>query len=339
MKPSDIQQLLTGLGAADYQLEETHISWVLLGPAWAYKIKKPVRFDFLDFSSLAQRKYYCERELQLNRRLTEGVYRAVVPVRRSGGTVHLGGEGEVVDYAVQMKRFDSAQRMDLRLEAGQVGAAELQQIARQLSAFHRGAAPIRRAIPAEAHAAGFADICSARATLDKLCGNGAGAALENSTARAAQFLLAHAKRLEERHAAGFVVDGHGDLHGRNIFLLDPPVIFDCIEFDDEKRQVDVLDELAFLCMDMQYHGQPQLEGVLLRAYRAKYEVFLCPADWQLFHYYKCYRANVRLKVNLLSAAGTAAVSPKLAGRIGRFWALYQRLMQSLGRVSANLTPN
>ncbi len=337
MKPSEIQQLLAGLGTADYQLEETHISWVLLGPHRAYKIKKPVRFDFLDFSTLAQRKYYCERELQLNRRLTEGVYQAVVPVRRSGGMVHLGGVGEVVDYAVQMKRLDSAQRMDLRLEAGGVGARDMQQLARQLAAFHRSATPIRCPIPAARHAADFAAIGSVRPTLERLHGPEAGAALEGSTGRAAQFLEAQAGRLEERHAAGFVVDGHGDLHGRNIFLLDPPVIFDCIEFDEEKRQVDVLDELAFLCMDLEYHGQPQLEGALLRAYRAKYEVFQCPEDWQLFHYYKCYRANVRLKVNLLSAGGTAEVSPKLAGRIGRFWALYQRLMRGLGQVPANLT--
>jgi len=89
MKQQDIQQLLSALGKADHELVETHISWVLLGPRWAYKIKKPVRFDFLDFSTLAQRKYYCERELQLNRRLSESIYWAVLPVRHSEAGFHL----------------------------------------------------------------------------------------------------------------------------------------------------------------------------------------------------------------------------------------------------------
>jgi len=337
MKQQDIQQLLSALGDAEHELVETHISWVLLGPRWAYKIKKPVRFDFLDFSSLAQRKYYCERELQLNRRLSEGIYRAVLPVRHIEAGFHLEGEGETVDYAVQMKRLDSQQRMDLRLEAGKVGVEEMQQLARQLSAFHREAEQIRQPLPAGQQFEDFADLRSAREPLEELLGQEAGERLEESVAQAEAFLEEHANRMEERHALGFVVDGHGDLHGRNIFLLDPPVIFDCIEFDDEKRHIDILDELAFLCMDLEYHEQPQLERALLRAYRARYEVFQRPEDWQLFHYYKCYRANVRLKVNLLSAGNSASAEDALAGRIRQFWALYQRLMAILGQAPSNLT--
>lgn len=330
MKEQDIQRLLAGLGEASHERVETHISWVLLGPQRAYKIKKPVQFDFLDFSTVEKRKHYCERELQLNNRLSDGVYLSVVPVRQSGEAIHLNGEGAIVDYAVEMKRLDSEQRMDLRLQAGSVGTREMQQLARQLAAFHREAEVIRQPISAAQHFEDFADIRSGRGALETLHGPAAGEQLEASVGQAERFLAQYAESMEARHAEGFVVDGHGDLHGRNIFLLDPPVIFDCIEFDDEKRHVDILDELAFLSMDLQYHEQPQLQGALLQAYRGHYEVFRRPGDWQLFHYYKCYRANVRLKVNLLSAGSGVSADAELAGRIRRFWTLYQHLMEALG---------
>lgn len=329
MKQEDIQQLLATLGKTEYELEETHISWVLLGPQWAYKIKKPLQFDFLDFSTLAQRKHYCEREVELNNRLSEGIYQAVLPVRQSDGKFRLGEEGQIVDYAVQMKRMDSDQRMDLRLQAGSVGEREMQQLAGQLSAFHQRAESIQQPVSIKQQFEDFADILSARTMLEELHGKAAGKHLAESVGRAKSFLAQHAKRMEARQTAGFVVDGHGDLHGRNIFLLDPPVIFDCIEFNDELRHIDILDELAFLCMDLHYHQQPQLEAALLQAYRKRHEVFHTPEDWQLFRYYKWYRANVRLKVNLLRAEGEAPVGDELKGLIRRFWGLYGRLQADL----------
>jgi len=329
MKPEDIQQLLAGLGKAEYELEETHISWVLLGPKWAYKIKKPVSFDFLDFSSLGQRKHYCERELELNNRLSEGIYQAVRPVRQSDRKFHLGEEGQIVDYAVQMKRMDSAKRMDLQLEAGQVGEQNMHQLAAQLSGFHQRAATIRQPISVEQQFEDFANIRSAQSALEELHGEAAGQQLEESVQQAKRFLTQHAERMKARRAAGFVVDGHGDLHSRNIFLLDPPVIFDCIEFNDELRHIDILDELAFLCMDLQYHQQPELETALLHAYRERHEVFHAPEDWQLFRYYKWYRANVRLKINLLRAAGEEPVGNELKELIRRFWVLYRRLGEGI----------
>lgn len=329
MKQEDIQQLLATLGEAEYELEETHISWVLLGPQWAYKIKKPLQFDFLDFSTLEQRQYYCQREIELNNRLSEGIYQQVLPVRHHEGNFHLGEQGVIVDYAVQMKRMDSAKRMDLQLEAGQVGEKDLYQLATQLSDFHQRAAPIRQPISVEQQFADFADLRSARSVLEELHGKAAGQRLEESVQQAKRFLPQHAERMKARQAAGFVVDGHGDLHSRNIFLLDPPVIFDCIEFNDKLRHIDILDELAFLSMDLQYHGQPQLETALLQAYRQRHEVFHTPEDWQLFCYYKWYRANVRLKVNLLRAEEEAAVDAGLKELIRRFWELYGQLGEGL----------
>ena len=140
----------------------------------------------------------------------------------------------------------------------------------------------------------------------------------------------HAERLLERGRQGFIIDGHGDLHSRNIFLLEEPIIFDCIEFNDAFRYVDVLDELAFLCMDLDYYGFRQLEAPLLNAYMRENDCIGGDEDWALFLFFKWYRANVRLKVKALQSLqeGEQAGS-RTQSTIEEYWQLYSAYYHEL----------
>src|SRR5690606_40883587 len=125
--------------------------------------------------------------------------------------------------------------------------------------------------------------------------------LEHTLKKSDEFVLDNRRLLEDRIEDGFHRDGHGDLHSRNIFLLDEPVIFDCIEFNDEYRQVDVLNEVAFLCMDLDVFGRSDLARTFIEAYTARFAAISSVRDVALYHYYKCYLANIRTKFNSLNA--------------------------------------
>ena len=150
----------------------------------------------------------------------------------------------------------------------------------------------------------FADILIVKDFLSKELGDKAGEKIESAVAFSKQFLTKYRSRFEERQKMGFTIDGHGDLHSRNIFLLDEPVIFDCIEFNDHFRQVDVLSEIAFFCMDLDFYGKRELELHFLDKYLIEYPCIFTEEDHLIFEYYKLYRANVRTKVNALKAIQT-----------------------------------
>jgi aminoglycoside phosphotransferase family enzyme len=294
---------------------ETHISLLLLTPAHVYKMKKPLQFSFLDFSSLAQRRYYCEEELRLNRRLAPEMYLAVQPVYQAGTQYQIGGpppeSAEVIDYALQMRRMDRSREMDQCLAAGQVTGQHLSAIAQRLARFHAEAAVVAQPFDAAQYHNEFADLGQQAPTAEQHLGPAARATIEQALDRAAAF-LAEADvqtHLSWRHDAGLIRDGHGDLHSGNIFLTDPPVIFDCIEFNAEFRRIDLLSEIAFLAMDLEARGAPALAAHFYTAYLEAMQPRL-PAGsltgalpQRLFQYYKAYRANVRAKVSLLGAAG------------------------------------
>jgi len=282
------------------QLIETHISWVILSDSYAYKIKKPIDYSFLDFSTLEKRHYYCLRELELNRRLTEGMYLDVLPIRQEAGAFTLmGKQGSVVEYALLMRRMDNTRQMDKLLSRGLVTRTHMLQIARRLAAFHRNAERVPGAEEAEMLYADFADLNSVSDAVSGILGADAAAAVRSVVAFAGDFLHRHRRRLRRRHQLGWVIDGHGDLHSRNILLLDKPVIFDCIEFNDQLRTLDVLNEIAFFCMDLDYFGFPRLAEAFRTDYLNRMAAVQTAADRELFQYYKLYRANVRLKVNCL----------------------------------------
>lgn len=308
MKRNEIAVLAGDLdtgGTEKPVLLETHISWVILAGAFAYKIKKPVRFSFLDFSSLKKRKYYCERELALNRRLAPGMYLRVVPVCQDQQGFALGTKNSrIVDYAVVMSRMDTAKEMDRLLETGQVREQAILTLAARLAAFHRGARVVQRRPDIAVLRARFNDLLSVQAFAGRHLGADPAGVIGRAVQSSDRFLERSAAVIFERSAKGFVRDLHGDLHTGNVFLYEEPVIFDCIEFNEGMRELDVLDELAFLTMDIEAHGRAGLSGLLYREYQRLSGAESCGEDKALYAYYQCYRAAVRAKVQLLRARAT-----------------------------------
>jgi len=281
-------------------VEETHISWVILTGRFAFKIKKPLKFSFLDFSSLAKRKKYCEKEVVLNRRFSE-IYIGVVPVRKRGEDWRLGkGPGNIVDYAVQMKRMQSSKRMDFLLQGRKVTIPSILSLARMIGDFHAKAEIIATPFNVDFSRKAFNDI--------RFIGNFVweefpeySAIVSRSVQWSDSFLRKHTDRFRERISGGFRRDVHGDLHSGNIFLYRRPVIFDCIEFNDAYRHIDVLDEIAFFCMDLEANDQKGLSRKFLVEYAHRFACFQNEEDKGIFNYFKCYRANVRAKVHALAA--------------------------------------
>ncbi|MDH3649104.1 MAG: hypothetical protein OEQ53_05435 [Saprospiraceae bacterium] len=284
------------------ELVETHISYVILTANLVLKIKKPMKYSFLDFSSLAKRRYYCEQELVLNRRLEPAMYLDVVSIRRSGGLWYVGGrKGQVVDYAVRMKRLDNRFQMDVLVKAEKVLPVQMEALASKVAAFHEEAQVIyrRKTDLAEEYFEDFRDLQSVEKTVVRHLGAGIGKTIGASVRKAQTFLQKHAVAVHKRMDDGFIRDVHGDLHSRNVFMYDPPVIFDCIEFNTHFRQIDVLSEIGFMIMDLEAWGAHNLGLIFLRKYLADFGCIRNKEEESLLTYFKAYRANVRAKVNAL----------------------------------------
>jgi len=280
---------------------ETHGAWVLLGPKWVYKIKRPVQFSFLDYSTLRKRKEACALELSLNQRFTTNIYQQVLPVKKDQKGLFIGhGQGVVVDYAVQMQRLDDQLEMDILLQQKKVTSAHITQLAHVIASFHHQAT----IIPKPFDAAQLMDqICDLRSISDLMAQEGFSNyshSIEAVIQWAQAFIQQEAVRFQNRIHQGLVRDVHGDLHSRNVFLTDPPVLFDCIEFNEQYRMIDVLDEVAFLCMDLDFYEASDLANLLLQSYAYEFPEAYSEGDEMLFLFYKWYRASVRLKVTALS---------------------------------------
>lgn len=285
----------------DGQIEETHISWVILTREFAFKIKKPVRLSFLDFSKPGLRKKFCEKELLLNRRFSQ-IYLDITPVREKDGNWVIGdGKGRIIDYAVRMKRMKTEKRMDKVLKKGDVGTSQILTLSQQISRFHQKAQIIKRPFNLNEVSDTFDDLRSIQPIVLKELGEEFSAIIDEAILFSNAFLSLHIKRFRERILLGFQRDVHGDLHSGNIFLYRQPVIFDCIEFNDHYRQIDVLSEIAFFCMDLEFYGQYSLAEIFINQYADLFSCFQTAEDNVLFIYYKLARANVRAKVHALSA--------------------------------------
>ncbi len=286
------------------KLVETHISWVVLARDFVFKIKKPHHYSFLDFSTLERRKHFCERELELNRRLAADMYLSVVPVYEKEGQLSIEeGNGKIIDYAVKMKRMDESRQMNLLLIKEEVTFNHLDELAKIIGGFHKKAIVIKKSPSLSAMQEDFADILNVKGFVKTNIGRDGAATIESAVHFSAEFLQTHAKRIAERHQRGFTIDGHGDLYSQNIFLPknELPVVFDCIEFSDHFRELDVLNELAFFCMDLEYYGKEDLAKYFLEKYNQENTCLYNQEDNNLFQYYKIYRANVRAKVGALKA--------------------------------------
>jgi hypothetical protein len=283
------------------ELVETHISWVILCDRVVYKIKKPIQYPFLDFSTLELRRHFCKRELELNQRMSENVYLEVLPIHELNGVYIIGGsEGTEVDCALKMRKLDPQRQMDVLLARNMVSPSDIKALAERIVDFHNSAKIIYETdvldISEKFNAlSGEKEFLSQN--LDKQSGKEIDRAIETSDV----FLNKNKGLLEGRLKADFFRDCHGDLHTRNIFLLPAPLPFDCIEFNDSYRQIDVLNEVAFLCMDLDALDRKDLSELFISYYDQLFPVMRNKNERQLFIYYKSYRANVRAKVNSLRA--------------------------------------
>lgn len=279
---------------------ETHISWVLLTGRIAYKIKKPVKFSFLDFSTLELRRKFCFEELAINKRLAEDLYLDVVPI---GGSPQapVVGQSPALEFAVRMRQFDQTDRLDSLVRNGVVTEREIRDFATRIAEFHRREQAETDVEPGLNEAG--ANIAELRGSLDEGAFRAKLDVLERWTVERSAEL---APDVGARIAAGFYRDCHGDLHLENVVRLDEHLTaFDALEFDRRKRVIDPVDEIAFLAMDLLAHDRSDLAFVFLTAYL---ELSGDYAGTGLLRYYIVYRALIRAKVAALKRA--AEIQPE-----------------------------
>lgn len=273
---------------------ETHMSWVFLADDYVYKLKKPVRRDFLDFSTLEARRRNCEEELRLNRRLAPEVYLNVVPLTiDAAGTVRLGGQGEVLDWLVRMRRLPAECMLDYAIRHGTVRDDEIRRLALRLAEFYAASAPIRMG-PDEYRQRFEADI---RATRQELLLPRYGLPPELTERIAAaqlRFLTRHPALFDQRVYDERIIEAHGDLRPEHICLRPEPVIIDCLEFNRELRLLDSADELAFLALECERLGAAVGAAILETCCEALNDA--PPPD--LVRFYKSYRAFLRAKLSI-----------------------------------------
>lgn len=292
------------------ELRETHISWIVLTGPYAYKIKKPVRFPFLDASTLERRRWLCEEELRLNRRFAPDLYVDVVPIAGNGGKVAVGGTGQPVEFAVRMHQFDPSQELAARLDQHAVTPDDMRSIASQIADTHRRAA----VAPASGSFGTFEKI---RAPMldnfsllrSHLRGADELERLDQLAGWTTDTLTRLEPVLRSRLESGMVRECHGDLHARNIVRWRQGwFAFDCIEFDPDLRWIDVISDVAFLYMDLVSRRRADLASAFLSRYLEETGDY---AGLRLLPLYCAYLALVRAKVDALGA-GSATVSERAA---------------------------
>ncbi|MEZ5573575.1 MAG: AAA family ATPase [Halioglobus sp.] len=286
------------------QVIETHISRVILCGVYAYKIKKVLDLGFLDFSTLDKRRYFCEEELRLNGRLAPQLYLAVVPITGTPEHPQLGGAGEAFEYAVKMSRFSQEALLSQLLEQNLLTDTHISQIIAQVANFHR-------AIPSATDATRYGDpqhVCAPAhenfvQLRERLRTPVHLELLEQVQAWTDHEYQARYPVLLERKELGFVRECHGDMHLGNMAVIDERVvIFDGIEFNPDLYWIDVMSEVAFLCMDLDYHGKHATACRFLNGYLEE------TGDYQglpILRYYLVYRAIVRAKVAAIRASQQA----------------------------------
>ena len=290
---------------------ETHMSWVFFVDGEVYKLKKPERLPYLDFSTLARREAACRAEFALNQRLAPDVYRGVVPLARGPQGLSLGGEGEVVDWLVRMRRLDEARTLEARLIAGRWTPQDLDDLALALGRFYRRARPVRLD-PAEQLARWRrALVENGRVLADPRLGLPSGL-VRSLMASQWRFLRLRRRMLAARGLR--LVDAHGDLRPEHIWLGSAVKIIDRLEFSAALRAVDPLDELAFLDLETERLGAPQA-GRRLKA-RVLGALHAAPPP-ELYLFYRSYRALLRARLTIAHLMTPAPRTPEVWPRRAR----------------------
>ena len=279
----------------DVEVVQTHISFIFLTDTHAYKVKKPVDYGFLDYTTLPKRLECCKREVALNRRLCPDTYLGVMPLREKDGALSLGGPGETVEYAVKMKRLPNDRMLRRVLARGEGDDGLFHRIAQIVADFHA-----REVLSPSAGAIkgrdGVKVNCDENfAQTEKYVGTLVPVATFDFIRTSTNlFFERHPALFARRVREGRIVDGHGDLHLDSICATDPVRIFDCIEFNERFRIQDMVEEVAFLAMDLEFHGYAPFARAFVEAYvEASGDAELL----ELLAFYKTYRAYVRAKVS------------------------------------------
>ncbi|MRR33590.1 kinase [bacterium] len=276
------------------RLVQTHVSFLFITDHHVYKIKKPVDFGFLNFTTLDRRRFYCEEEVRLNRRLCPDIYLGVVELRETPDGVTFGGRGSVLEYAVKMKRLPAERMLDRLLDEGKVSGEEMRDIARTIGEFH-----LRAERSGEIDGYGSVEVI--RRNWEENFRQVADFVPETLDRKdlllirdwVERFIGENSTLFEARVAAGCIRDCDGDIHGENICLTDRVYIFDCIEFNPRFRYSDTAADIAFLLMDVEYRGRRDLAEILLDEY------LRTTGDQGVkgvLDFYLVYRAVVRGKV-------------------------------------------
>lgn len=306
---------------------ETHISWVFLTDRDAYKLKKPVQFEFLDFSTTDLRHRACFDEVQLNRRLAPDVYLGVLPITRNQqGDLELNGSGEAVDWVVQMRRLPAKNALDVVLREGRLTSEQGQSVAKHLSDFYTRLLPkpvsadvYREALNHHIRANGAALLGSLPDEWSRI------RRIQSAQLR---YLNIEADLIGGRAMSGRVVEGHGDLRPEHIYLNGRPIIIDCIEFSEELRTLDIADELSFLGMECERLGDGGLGEAVLAAYQG---VSGDDLSKSMLSFYRCYRALVRAKVALIRGQQqTQDAASSSSDLVRQYVDLADRYAQQLG---------
>lgn len=284
------------------QLVQTHISFVLLAGPEVYKVKKAVRFPFLDFSTLERRRHFCHEEVRLNRRLAPEVYRGVVALCADATGYRIGPSDDpaAVDYAVHMQRLPEDRILARLLDHHAVTPGMIDAVAARLVEFHRRAAT-DAVVTANGDPRAIAKVLqdnftAVRPFRDVIISAGDDDAIQRFCRN---FLDRRVSLLRQRQVTHRIRECHGDLHSEHVCFTDSLVIFDCIEFNQRFRSCDVAAEVAFLAMDLDYHGEPELAARLISQYAARADD---PDLARLVPFYKCQRAYVRGMVDSLTSA-------------------------------------
>jgi aminoglycoside phosphotransferase family enzyme len=277
---------------------QTHISNVFIGDEYVYKIKKPVSFGFLDFSTIKLRRYYCHREVELNNRFSKGIYIGVFPVTYDGEKHGINGKGKIVDYAVKMKRLQDEDLMKFRFKDGRITSDDIERVAGSIAGFHKNSARSK-----EIDKFGGLDMVrfnmaeNFQQTKDFIGDTITSEQFNDLRKWTDDFYKRQHDLFSQRVKDGRIRDCHGDLHMEHVCLEDPIVIFDCIEFNDRFRYADTISDIAFLLMDLEFNGGHKLSDQLRIAYLARTGENNYENISPLINYYKLYRAYVRGKVS------------------------------------------
>jgi aminoglycoside phosphotransferase family enzyme len=274
---------------------ETHMAWVFLAGDLAFKMKKPVRYEFLDFGSLTAREFTCREEVRLNSRLAPGIYLGVAPLRLDRHRqLTFAGDGPIVEWLVKMKRLPAERMLDVAIENKAVSHSGIVAVARLLISFYRAAPVARPSIEAvfehlEAeHRRNVLLLSDDRFALDR-------ARTDNVLRRMAAVFSTVRPLIDARIANGAIVEGHGDLRPEHVCLIDPPVIIDCLEFNRELRLVDPYDEIAFLDLECDRLGAPWIGRLILGIFQRELKPAAPPA---LMAFYRASRGLLRARLAL-----------------------------------------